>query len=283
MHSTGPCGGNPQRLDVKGEGFGMFFKSLLGVIAAGGIMLAAGTANATIATYTNQTTYTGFAGGGTIGIQDDVDWGQFSLAQNNSSINNSSVANGATMTTVNSEKVTVTNGASNGFTVYTNGLSGTPLTQGQRWNGDFANGTNVLATGSNTITLTFAGAVTGFGLHAQTAAAGAYTFTITAYNSAGVALGSIQNSGTSTGRASNSFGTAPFAGITSTAGDISYVTISTTNAASGFAIDTSLIYHFANNQTSGGGSSPTPEPGTLALLGAGLAALGAVRRRRQRT
>ena len=262
----------------------MFMKSLLGVIAAGGIMLAAGAANATVGTYTSQTAYSSFAGGGTIGIQDDVDWGQFSLAQNNSPINNSSVANGATMTTVNNEKVTVTNGASNGFTVYTNGLTGTPLTQGQRWDGDFANGTNVLATGSTSITLTFAGAVTGFGLHAQTSAAGAYGFTIQAFNSSGVLLGSISNSGTSTGRASSSFNTAPFAGITSTAGDISYVTITATgpNTGSGFAIDTSLIYHFANNQTSGGGGTQTPEPGTLALLGAGLAALGAVRRRRNR-
>jgi len=260
----------------------MFLKSLLGVIAAGGLMFAAGAANATIATYTDSGAYTNANTGGVIGIRDDVDWGQFSLAQNNSSINNSSVANGASMTTVNNEKVTVTNGASNGFTVYQNGLTGSPLTQGQRWNGDFDDGVKVLSTGSNSITLTFAGAVTGFGLHAQTTATGSYTFTVTAYNSAGVALGSIQNSGTSTGRNSAAFGTAPFAGITSTAGDISYVTITSTNAASGFAIDTSLIYHFANNQTGGNQTQQTPEPGTLALLGAGLAALGAVRRRRQR-
>jgi hypothetical protein len=263
----------------------MFMKSLLGVIAAGGLMLAASVANATVATYTSQSLYTGFAGGGTIGIEDNVDWGQFSLAQNNPSVNNSSVANGATMTTVNHEKVTVTNGASNGFTVYSNGLTGSVLTQGQRWDGDFGGNTNILATGSNTITLTFAGAVTGFGLHAQTSAAGAYGFTIQAFNTAGHLLGTVNSlQGVSTGRTSTNLNSAPFAGITSTAGDISYVTITATgpNTGSGFAIDTSLIYHFANNQTTSNQSQQTPEPGTLALLGAGLAALGAVRRWRRR-
>jgi len=269
----------------------MFLKPLLSVIAAGGLLFAAASANATVGTYTDQGAYSGANSGGAIGIEDDVDWGQFSLAQNNSSINNSSVANGASMNTVNNEKVTVTNGAGNGFTVYTNGLTGSPLTQGQRWDGDFPNnpngtGANVLSTGSTSITLTFAGAVTGFGLHAQTSMAGSYGFTITAYNAAGTALGSVSNSGVSTGRANTALNTAPFAAITSTAGDISYVTIVATGnptvLGSGFAIDTSLIYHFANNQTSGNQTQQTPEPGTLALLGSGLAALGAVRRRRQR-
>ena len=270
----------------------MFLKSLLGVVVAGGLMFAAGAANATVATYTSSSLFGTSNGSGTFGIADNVDWGQFSQAQGNSSINNTTVNNGASMTTVNSEKVTVTNGASNGFTVYTNGLTGSPLTAGQRWDGDFPNNTdgsgiNVLSTGSTSITLTFQGAVTGFGLHAQTSAAGSYGFTITAYNSAGGVVGTASNSGTSTGRTSTAINTAPFAGITSTAGDISYVTITVNSAnptviASGFAIDTSLIYHFANNQTSGNQSQTTPEPGTLALLGAGLAALGAVRRRRQR-
>jgi hypothetical protein len=274
---------NPQRLDVKREGLEMFMKSLLGVIAAGGVLLTVSAANATVATYTTASAYTAFAGGGSLGIQDNVDWGVFSQAQGNQSVNNSTVNNNSTMSTSVGEKITATNGASTGFTVYTNGLSGDAASH--RWDGSFANGTNVLSTSSTTITLKFNGAITGFGIDAQTSSAGAYGFTIQAYNAAGTLLGTAANSGTSPGRnTTTAFGTAPFAGLTSNAGDISYVTITATgaNTGLGFAIDTSLIYHFANNQTSGGSSSPTPEPGTLALLGAGLAALGAVRRRRQR-
>jgi hypothetical protein len=250
-------------------------------MVAGGLLLAASAANATVATYTSASAYNNFGGLGTIGISDPVDWGQFSLAQGNGTVNNSSVSNNSVMNTSNGEKVTATNGNAQGFTVYTNGLTtGLPST---RWDGDFANGTNVLSTQATSITLSFNGAITGFGIDAQTSLAGAYGFTIQAYNSSNVLLGTASASGTSTGRTSSNFGSAAFAGLTSTAGDISYVVITATgpNTGSGFAIDTSLIYHFANNHTSGGGSQ-TPEPGTLALLGAGLAALGAVRRRRNR-
>jgi hypothetical protein len=260
----------------------MFMKTLLTVAAAGGMLLAANAANATIGTYTTASAYNNFAGGGTIGISDPVDWGQFSLAQGNTTVNGSSVSTGSTMNTGNGEKVTATNGNNTGFTVYTNGQTGGKPTT--LWDGNFANTTNVLSTQSSSITLSFNGAITGFGLDAQTSLAGTYGFTIQAYNSAGVLLGTATaNTATSVGRANAALGTPDFAGITSTNGDISLVTITATgpNTGSGFAIDTSLIYHFAGNQTVGQ-TQTTPEPGTIALLGAGLAALGAVRRRRNR-
>jgi hypothetical protein len=261
----------------------MFMKSLLTVAVAGGMLLAANAANATVATYTTASSYNTFGGGGSIGISDPVDWGQFYLAQGHTgNVNNTSVTSGSVMNTANSERVTATNGNSQGFTVYSNGLTtGLP---GTRWDGDFGSGTNILSTKATSITLSFNGAITGFGIDAQTELAGAYGFTIQAYNTSGALLGTASNSGTSTGRANTSLNTAAFAGLTSTAGDISYVIITATgpNTGSGFAIDTSLIYHFANNQTSGGTGTQTPEPGTIALLGAGLAALGAVRRRRNR-
>ena len=258
----------------------MFMKSILTIAAAGAIVFAAGAANATVATYTTATAYNAFGGGGTIGSSDPVDWGVFSKAQGNATINNSSVANGSSMSTGSGEKVVATNGAANSFNVYTNGATGGLA--GTRWDGNFASGTNILATGSTKITLTFTGAITGFGIDAQTSNAGAYGVTIQAYNSSGTLIGTASNSGTSTGRSTNGkFNEAAFAGLTSTAGNISYVVITATgaNTSAGFAIDTSLIYHFANSQISGN-SQATPEPGTLGLLGAGLVGLGWVRRRR---
>jgi len=281
----------------------MSMKSLLIVAAAGAIGLTAGVANATIGSYTTALAYQTAVGGNGLGVSDPVDWATFSAAQGNTpgvtnNYNNTSFTSGAALTTgiVGStgtdEVVTATNGANSQFAVYNNGQSSGLANT--RWDGDFASGVNVLSTGSTSITLSFSGAVTGLGIDAQTANSGAYTVTMDAYNSSHTLLSastcnsgtcSAANSATSSGRASDNFGSAAFLGVTSTAGDISYVTITISGTpavtSGGFAIDTALVYHFSNVQTGGGGTQ-TPEPGTLGLLGAGLAALGWVRRRRNR-
>jgi hypothetical protein len=265
----------------------MPIKFLVPSVAASAIVLAIAPAQATVMPYTTASAYLGIvstvSNGTQTAVSDPVDWGQFSQDLGNTTVNNSSIASGSYITTptttpVNTggEKITATAGNSNQFTVYTNGLSGAPATH---WNGDFANGVNVLYTGGSSLTLSFATAVVGFGIDLQTVASGAYSFSVAAYNSSNVLLGTATDSGTSTGKNSASYGTAAFAGLISSAGDISYVTVTaTSNASLGFAIDTSLVYHYPIQQQTGN-NPQTPEPATIALLGFGLLALGVVRRR----
>lgn len=261
----------------------MFTKSFLPVLAASAIVLAAGAVKAdTIASYTSSSAYTSAAAaqsnGTSTAVADSVDWGIFSQDIGNSSVNNSSITSGSHIITSNNEMVTVASGNSSQFLVYTNGLlTGAPAT---RWDGDFASGANVLYTSGTSLTISFGSPVTGVGLDLQTKIAGAYGFTIQAYSAGNILLGTATDTGTSTGSNSSSFNTAAFAGFTDSAGDISYVVITDTgaNTANGFAIDTSLVYHYPIAAQ----SAPTqtaPEPGTLGLLGVGLIGLGWARRR----
>ncbi len=213
-------------------------------------------------------------------MADQVNWAVFDSTLGQLP-NGGSIGNGAQMTTSAGETVTVTNNSSNNrsFTTYQEG-AGT-------WDGNFANGTTVLYNfNSLSTTLSFATALSGLGVDLQTKLSGTYQFTITAYDSSMNQLGqALSLSGTSAGTAASNGtsheGTVLFAGLTSTSANISFVTITSTNNTLGFAIDTSLIYHTNVNGTGGtGGGTQTPEPGTLGLLGAGLAGLGWVRRRR---
>jgi hypothetical protein len=187
------------------------------------------------------------------------------------------------MTTSLGEGVKVSN--SSGIIPFTTYVEGYGL-----WDGNFVNGTTVLSnaglTGEST-TLTFTSALSAFGVDLQTYNTGSYTFTLTAYDASNDVLGTAVDSGytaVSPGSGNTSHeGSVSFAGITSTSANISYVTITSSNTNThGFAIDTALIYH-NNLQTGGSGSSQqTPEPGTLGLVGAGLAGLGMIRRKFRR-
>ena len=73
---------------------------------------------------------------------------------------------------------------STAFTTYVEGLgtaptgSGRTFVPGKAWDGQFANGTTVLFTSSNTITLSFGIPLIGLGIDAEVFNAGTYTETL---------------------------------------------------------------------------------------------------------
>jgi hypothetical protein len=261
----------------------MFKKSLLGMVAASAVLFAAGAANATIQGYNTAAAFVAGATGSQAPLNqvaDQVNWAVFDNTLGQPS-NNGTIPTGSQMTTTAGETVTVTNSSTNqkAFTTYTEGAG--------LWNGNFANGTTVLYNfNALSTTLSFATALSGVGVDLQTKLAGNYTFTLTAMDSNHNVIGSYTSvtgtsSGTSATNGTSHEGTVTFAGLTSTSANISFVTITASPNTLGFAIDTSLIYHTNINGTGGTtGGTQTPEPGTLGLLGAGLAGLGWVRRRR---
>jgi hypothetical protein len=305
-------GSNPKDFGREVVMFNKFFAS---AAVTTGMLLAASAAHATSAITDScavnntacQSAFTALGNNAAVGAaQDQVNWGQFAtqlgVAQNNGGIASASV-----QSTPANDTVKVTSADNTAFTTYIEGQghaasgSGKNAVSATPWDGEFAAATTVLYTSSSTITLSFAVPLIGLGLDAQVFNAGGYTETLTAYNSTNQVLGTITQGGVSTGATSgitSSESTVPFVGITTNAQNnsaslaslgISYVTISTacaqvgTTAAcaatSGFAIDTSVLYHYPISNTSAP-TGNTPEPGTMSLLGAGLAGLGYFRRRR---
>jgi len=179
---------------------------------------------------------------------DTIDFSQFS----------GTLGNAVVGTTMGSVSVTIT---------APNAASFSLLIQDNSWAGDFISGSPVLFDGGvpGLVTLTFATPISALTLAVQSNDYGAFTATETAYN--GLTVVDTQSvSGTS----SFSPGTVPLVTVTGAA-DITSVTIGTTNDAGGFA-----LYGGAGAP----GPTPVPEPASLALIGAAIAGLGAVRRKR---
>src|ERR1700753_352345 len=133
------------RKDFNARAFEMSVKSLLGAMAAvGSLMLTAGAANASIATYTTSSAYlAAFTSDPNLtnAVSDPVDWGAFADSLHTAR-DNGTVPNNSTMTTTGAhggETIKVSSGNNSTFTTYLNAQTG-------HWKGNFLNNTNVLFT-----------------------------------------------------------------------------------------------------------------------------------------
>jgi hypothetical protein len=144
------------------------------------------------------------------------------------------------------------------------------------WYGNFAVGDHLYYTqDGGGLTLTFSTPVEGIGTQLMSNYYGAFTASITVYDTHGNLLGSFQENGTANGNYDNS---AIFLGVLSTSADIGSVYFSLLNAPLGTTPD------FAINQVSltTAGMTAVPEPSSIqAVLCFGLAGIGYFVRKRR--
>lgn len=141
--------------------------------------------------------------------------------------------------------------------------------QGNGWGGNFGGGAQLLWTagGNGPMSLLFNNAISAFGTQIQADFYGSFTAYISAYDAGNNLLGSFSANGNSNGAGNNS---ALFVGVSSTSG-ISRVELNVNTGNGDFAINDVRL-----------DSTSTPEPASFVLFGTGLAALGFVRRRRNK-
>lgn len=141
--------------------------------------------------------------------------------------------------------------------------------EGVSWTGTFTAGTHLIFDGytSGHVMLIFSAPITSLTLGAQSNTTGSFTESMTAFDStSSLTAGTLVSSASATGNNCGNIsceGTEQF--MTVAGSGIVAVLIDTTNEGEGFGL--------------AGGTQGVPEPGTLSLVGAGLAGLGAVRRR----